>query len=375
MPKAILALEDGRLFEGTSFGADREVTAEVVFNTAMSGYQEVITDPSYRGQIVAFTAPHIGNVGVNDDDEESTAPQVSAVVVRELSGMRSNFRATDDLSPYLERAGIPGLAGIDTRALTRHIRREGAMRGIISTTDLDGESLVAKARSAPPMAGRDLVQEVTCADVVPWSEGFATGFAPEATGRPGEGLRIVAVDYGIKHNIFRHLVETGFEVTRVPATLPAGEILARKPDGVFLSNGPGDPAAVTYAIDTVRELVGKVPIFGICLGHQILCLALGAKTFKLKFGHRGANHPVQDATSMRVAITSQNHGFAVDAESLPPELEPTHRNLNDGTLEGVRHRTLPIFSVQYHPEASPGPHDAASHFDEFAHMIRRSAER
>lgn len=370
MGRAILALEDGRVFEGKAFGASREVAAEVVFNTAMTGYQEVITDPSYRGQVVTFTAPHIGNVGVNPDDEESGAPQVSGIILRELSAVRSNYRSREEISSYLEKAGVPGMTEADTRAIARHIRLQGAMRAVLSTDGGEPEKLVARAKASLPMTGRDLVTEVTCKEVKGWSMGFSTSLSPRPEERPGEGLRVIAVDYGIKHSILRHLVETGFEVCRVPATTSAKALLDLDPAGVFLSNGPGDPAAVTYAIETIREIAGKVPIFGICLGHQILSLALGGRTFKLKFGHRGANHPVQDLSTCQVAITSQNHGFAVDRESLPDEIIPTHINLNDRTLEGIRHARLPLFSVQYHPEASPGPHDAAPLFGRFASLCR-----
>ena len=372
MRRAILALEDGRIFEGKAFGASRQIEAEVVFNTAMTGYQEVITDPSYCGQMVVFTSPHIGNVGVNPDDDESEAPQVSGIIVRELSGVRSNYRSTETVSAFLEKAGVPGMTDADTRAIARHIRLQGAMRAVLSTEGGDPEKLVARAKASPPMSGRDLVKEVTCKEAKSWDPGFATSLSPRPEKRSGMGLSVVAVDFGIKHNILRCLIESGFDVTLVPGTWGAEEILRLEPDGVFLSNGPGDPAAVSYAIDAVADLPGKVPVFGICLGHQILCLALGARTFKLKFGHRGANHPVLDLSDRSVAITSQNHGFAVDRTSLPGTLKETHVNLNDHTLEGVRHGTLPVFSVQYHPEASPGPHDAAPLFDRFADLIRET---
>lgn len=379
--EAVLALEDGRTFRGRSIGAAGERTGEVVFNTSMVGYQEVLTDPSYRGQIVTMTYPEIGNYGVNELDIESDRPQVSGFVVRQLSELHSNWRASKDLNQYLRENRVVGIAEIDTRALTRHLRSRGVLRGCLSTSDLDGESLAAKAKASPDLSRVDLVGEVTCkrpyawdgAASAHWSGEGASGAAPVAT---ASALHIVAYDYGVKQNILRCLRDAGTRVTVVPATTPAADALALSPDGIFLSNGPGDPASATYAIESVKGLVGKVPIFGICLGHQILGIALGAKTFKLKFGHRGANQPVKDARDGRIAITAQNHGYAIDERSLPSTAEVTHINLNDGTIEGFSHRDEPIFSVQYHPESSPGPHDSLYLFDQFIAMIEsRQGER
>ncbi|MBI5651067.1 MAG: glutamine-hydrolyzing carbamoyl-phosphate synthase small subunit [Chloroflexi bacterium] len=384
-PEAILALEDGALFRGRAFGARGEHCGEVVFTTGMTGYQEVLTDPSYHGQIVIMTCPHIGNYGVNDDDAESARPWVSGFIVREASPVVSNWRATGDLESYLIAHNIVALTEIDTRALVRHIRTRGAMRGIISSDDLDSESLIHKSRASRAMSGADLAREVTCTQVYEWNYGV---IASEAKQSPTSELEIasshkpllamtrafhiVAYDFGIKHNILRMFAERGCRVTIVPATTRAEDVLALKPDGIFLSNGPGDPAAVTYAIEATKKLLGRVPIFGICLGHQILGLALGAKTYKLKFGHRGGNQPVKHLPSGKVEITTHNHGFAVDANSLPNAVEITHVNLNDNCVEGLRHKNLPAFSVQYHPEAAPGPHDARYLFDEFARMMKES---
>jgi carbamoyl-phosphate synthase small subunit len=355
---AILALEDGTLFEGKGFGRSAETFGEVVFNTALCGYQEVLTDPSYRGQVVVMTYPHIGNYGVNREDVESLHPQVAGFVVREISTHASSWRASGELHRYLDEAGVVGISEIDTRALTRHIRTRGAMRGVISTVTLDPEVLVRRARESPSMIGLDLAREVTCDAAHP----FDDPDIPAGVGR----FRVAAYDFGMKRNILKLLAASGCDVTVVPATTPAEEILARDPDGIFLSNGPGDPEPCTYAIRAARELLGQRPIFGICLGHQILGLACGGKTFKLKFGHRGANHPVQNLKTGQVEITAQNHGFAVDPALFSrPEYELTHVNLNDGTVEGFRHRDLPVFSVQYHPEASPGPHDSHYLFREF----------
>jgi carbamoyl-phosphate synthase small subunit len=370
-PPAILALEDGTVFRGTAFGASVARAGEVVFNTSLSGYQEVLSDPSYRGQIVTMTSPHIGNYGVTPEDMESHRLWLSGFVVREQSRMTSNYRATGTLAELLEEHGVPGIEGVDTRALTRRIRLEGAMRSVLSTGDVqDADELVDRARAAPHMTGRDLASEVTCERIEAWTEGpdpalMLDGWEP----RPRD-LHVVAVDFGAKWNILRSLVAAGFSVTRVPATTTAEEILALKPDGVFLSNGPGDPEPVTYAHDTVRGLLGKLPIFGICLGHQILGLALGMKTYKLKFGHHGSNQPVKDLTTGRIEITAQNHGFAVDLSAGEAKgLELTHVNLNDQTVEGFRHRGLSVLSVQHHPEASPGPHDSMHLFDRFRKMI------
>jgi carbamoyl-phosphate synthase small subunit len=374
--KAKLALENGTVFEGDCFGATGEVSGEVVFNTSMSGYQEIFTDPSYRGQIVTLTYPLIGNYGIAQEDMESGAPQVSAVVVREYMPRPSNFRAITDLGGWLKKNGVIALTGIDTRMLTRMIRTQGALRGVISTEDLDNSSLVGKAGRVPSMAGLDLATMVTCKKPYEWNGIDTTAFALAVNGAGGVSgrFRIVAYDFGIKQNILRRLVMYGCDVTVVPAQFPAAEVLALAPDGVFLSNGPGDPAPVKVAIDNIKALLGRVPIFGICLGHQLLALALGGKTYKLKFGHRGANHPVKNLLTGKIEITSQNHGFAVDPDSLDPEqLEITHINLYDGTNEGFRHRRLQAFSVQYHPEASPGPHDSDYLFRDFIAMMEASA--
>jgi len=369
---AKLALEDGTAYSGSAFGAAGEVDGEVVFNTSMTGYQEILTDPSYRGQIVVMTYPEIGNYGVNDEDLESARPHLAGFVVRNYSKLASNFRASDSLEKYLERWGIVALAGIDTRALVRRIRVHGAMKGLLSTRDLDDASLVAKAKRSPGLVGRDLVREVVPADPRHWSEPLSTWARLPSEQHPAavDGPHVVALDYGMKWNIARHLCDMGCRVTILPGTATAADVLAQKPDGVFLSNGPGDPEPLDYAIGTIRDLLGQQPIFGICLGHQLLSLACGATTYKLKFGHRGANQPVQNLETGRVEITSQNHGFAVSEDDLPKDLEITHRNLNDNTIEGVRHRKLPAYSVQYHPEASAGPHDSAYLFGRFGQMMR-----
>jgi carbamoyl-phosphate synthase small subunit len=380
-PPALLVLEDGTTWPGVAFGAIGERTGEVVFNTAMTGYQEVLTDPSYYGQIVVMTAPHIGNTGVNADDEESHKPWLSGFVVRAASPRVSNWRATEALDSYLKRYGIVGISGLDTRALVRHIREQGAMRAVIASQNLDTERLVAIARTAPSMDGLDLVPYVTCAEPYHWNEGNPGEWgklpSPRPAGTPlpvgeGPGVReyhVVAYDYGIKRNILRLLAEHGCHVTVVPAKTPAAEVLALDPDGIFLSNGPGDPAAVTYAAEAVRDLLGKKPLFGICLGHQILGLALGGSTYKLRFGHHGGNQPVRFSDTQRVEISSHNHGFAVRADSLPHDVEVTHINLNDQCVEGLRAPHLKAFSVQYHPEAAPGPHDAAYLFGEFVKLM------
>jgi len=367
--KAALALADGRVFYGRAFGAQGEIYGEVVFNTSMAGYQEILTDPSYRGEIVTMTYPQIGNYGVNHEDVESSKPHLAGFVVKETCGFPSSWRSEMSLDAYLKENNIIGLEGIDTRALVRHIRDKGAQTGILSTVDLDESSLVAKAKAAPHLVGQDLVKEVTCAEPYAWNEGvWDLEHGYEQTKKPGR-LKVVAYDFGIKRNILRNLVSKGCEVTVVPATTSAEEVLAMTPDGVFLSNGPGDPEPITYAQDSIRHLLGKVPLFGICLGHQLLSIALGGKTYKLKFGHRGGNQPVRRGEGHNVEITSQNHGFAVDAGSLQDDVLVTHINLNDNTVEGLRHKTAPAFSVQYHPEASPGPHDANYLFGEFIKMM------
>jgi carbamoyl-phosphate synthase small subunit len=366
--QAKLALADGTVFTGRGFGASAEACGEVVFNTSMLGYQEVLTDPSYTGQIVAMTYPLIGNYGTTAEDAESARVQVAGFVVRELTRTPSNFRSSRDLDGYLRAGNVVGIEGIDTRALVRRLRVRGSMNGVLSTGDLDAAALVAKARAFPGMEGRDLVRDVVPPQAFRWTEGFGAFPGRGLPTRPAE-KRVVAIDYGMKWNILRCLTQVGCDVTVVPGTATADEVLAHDPDGVFLSNGPGDPAAVGYAIDTVKSLIGKKPIFGICLGHQLLGLAFGAKTFKLKFGHRGANQPVRNELTKRIEITTQNHGFAVDPTTLPKDVMPTHINLNDNTLEGLRHTTLPVFGVQYHPEAAAGPHDSRYLFEEFRTMM------
>jgi len=384
-PRAVLALEDGTVFEGRSFGRAGEVTGEVVFNTALCGYQEVLTDPSYAGQIVTMTYPHIGNYGVNIEDVESARPQVAGFIVREASTVVSSWRASGELHRYLDDHGIVGIDDVDTRALTRHLRTHGAKRGVVSAVDHDSVSLVAKARASRSMLGLDLAREVTCAG--PWtfdprSEGRASPLVPVLKGTEGrrrregeEPFRVVAYDFGMKRNILRNLAAAGCVVTVVPATTPAQDALALGPEGIFLSNGPGDPEPCSYAIEAAKVFVDTLPTFGICLGHQILGLACGGRTYKLKFGHRGANHPVKNLETGQVEITSQNHGFCVDPELFArPEFAFTHVNLNDGTVEGFRLRDRPVISVQYHPEASPGPHDSHYLFEEFVSMMRARRE-
>jgi len=370
--KAVLALADGRVFRGKSFGATGEATGEVVFNTAMSGYQEVLTDPSYKGQMVTMTYTQIGNTGINPEDVESNRLYLSGFIVKEYQEEYSNWRATMSLGDYLRENGIIGIQGIDTRALTRHLRDKGAQNGVISTIDLDPESLVKKARALPSMAGLDLATGVTCDKPYHWTEGLwelGRGYG-DFTGRDLP-YKVIAYDFGIKFNILRCLVSAGCDVTVVPATFPAEEALALKPDGIFLSNGPGDPEPMTEVIGNLKKLVGKAPIFGICLGHQLLGLALGGRTMKLKFGNHGSNLPVMDLATHKVEITAQNHGFSVDIASLSGTCELAHENLNDMTVEGMRCSAHPIFSVQHHPEASPGPHDSQYLFGRFVEMMER----
>ena len=373
--KALLALEDGLVLWGRSFTGPGESSGEVVFNTAMTGYQEILTDPSYKGQIVTMTYPLMGNYGVNPEDLESRGIQVEGFIVKEYHPYPSNWRSRGNLADYLMASGKLGIEGLDTRAITKRLREAGAMRGIISTQELDPATLVRRARELPSMEGLDLVPTVTCALPYWWPDLPAEGEPVDlqTLWAQKSGKKVVLYDYGVKFNIIRSLKARGLEVLVVPATTPAAAVLALAPDGIVLSNGPGDPAAVTYAVDNVRQCLGSQPMFGICLGHQLLGLALGGRTFKLKFGHRGANQPVKNRLSGRVEITSQNHGFAVDLESIPdPAVELTHVNLNDNTLEGLRHPGLRAFSVQYHPEASPGPHDADYLFEEFLQMVEQS---
>jgi len=371
--ETLLALADGKIFKGEGFGAAGEVEGEIVFNTSMSGYQEVLTDPSYCGQMVVMTYPLIGNYGVNPEDFESDRPYLKGFVIKELSSIPSNWRSRETLDAFLKRTGVVGIQGIDTRALTRHIREQGAQQAVISNVTSNPEALVKRAQESPGMVGQDLVKEVTCQKPYEWSEGewdIKKGYAQADPEKMKDRYSVVAYDLGIKRNILRKLVHAGCRVQVVPASTSADEVLKMKPDGVFLSNGPGDPAAVPYVAEHLQKMFGKVPIFGICLGHQILNLALGGKTFKLRFGHHGGNQPVMNLRSRKVEITSQNHGFAVDGKAPGEDVEVTVINLNDQTVEGVRHKTYPILSVQYHPEAAPGPEDASYLFKDFVEMMK-----
>ncbi len=371
MNKAILALADGMVFEGESFGAEGETSGEIVFNTSMTGYQEILTDPSYKGQIVTMTYPQIGNYGVNDEDVESGKPFVEGFIVKEYLDIPSNWRSKKSLHQYLRENGIVGIQGIDTRALTKHLRDFGAQPGVLTTMDMEPASIVAKAKALPTMSGLDLVKDVTCKQPYCWEEGdwgIEKGYAVKTISK----YKVVAYDYGIKRNILRLLTNEGCDVTVVPAMMPAEEVLAMNPDGIFLSNGPGDPEPVTYAIENIRKLLGTKPIFGICLGQQLFGLALGGRTYKLKFGHHGGNQPIMDLSTRKVEIAAENHGFAVDMQTVKDQVVMTHINLNDKTCEGIQHKNLPAFSVQYHPEASPGPHDSRYLFKRFIDMMEKS---
>jgi len=367
--KAWLALENGIVLTGRSVGAPGEKSGDAVFNTAMTGYQEILTDPSYAGQVVVMTYPLIGNYGVAEEDDESSRLWAEAFVMKEMSSIPSSRRATSSLPDWLKARGVVAIDGIDTRRLTKAIREEGCLRCVVSTTDGDTESLVAKARAAKSTDGCDLASVVTCDQPFEWDANYDASYPALLDAQPKTGLRCVAFDFGAKRNIMRSLVHTGFDVTVVPAGTPADQVLAMEPQAIFLSNGPGDPSAVKGGIDAVSDLVGKLPIFGICLGHQILSIVLGAKTAKMPFGHHGANHPVRDLQTGKVEITSQNHSFAVEADSLPADVELGHLNLNDQTVEGMRHSKLPVFSVQYHPEAAPGPLDSSHLFVRFHEMV------
>ena len=381
---AVLALEDGRVFNGRAAGAITRRGGEVVFNTSLTGYQEVFTDPSYAGQIVCLTYPHIGNVGANLDDEESSRPYIESLIVREFSQVASSWRSSESAQLYLNRHKIPVIWDIDTRALVLHIRKQGALRGMVSTDGTAADQLIFEAKQLPLMAGQELAGRVTCQQSYAWQKGSielaSSPWAEQmgessATPENGKRFKVVAYDFGIKQNILRLLVDHHCDVTVVPASASADDVLGLRPDGVFLSNGPGDPEPITYAQENIRKLLGRVPIFGICLGHQLCGIALGGKTFKLKFGHHGSNHPVKNLLTSQIEITAQNHGFCVDPESLPSsDVEVTHLNLNDHTNEGMRHRNLPLFSVQYHPEASPGPHDSHYLFTQFTDLMKEFAQ-
>lgn len=370
--KALLVLADGKIYKGEHFGSEGEVEAEIVFNTSMSGYQEIITDPSYCGQMVVMTYPLIGNYGVNPEDFESDRPHLSGFIIKELSKVQSNWRSRGSLEEFLKETNVFGIQGIDTRALTRQIRDKGAQQAILSTDTSDPQRLIEKVRKSPGLIGRDLVKEVTCKNAYFWNESEWTIQSgktklKEVKDRP---YNVLVYDFGVKRNILRKLTRAGCKVRVVPANLPADEVLATRPDGIFLSNGPGDPAAVPYAIDNVKTILGKVPVFGICLGHQILSLALKGKTYKLRFGHHGGNQPVLDVKSGKIEITSQNHGFAVKQNSFDSDVDITFLNLNDDTVEGIQHKSWPVFSVQYHPEASPGPHDSEHLFYKFVNLMK-----
>lgn len=370
--KAVLALADGKIYEGEHFGAESEVAAEIVFNTSMSGYQEIVTDPSYCGQMVVMTYPLIGNYGINPEDFESERPYLSGFIIKELSRVQSNWRSRGSLEDFLKQKNVFGIQDIDTRALTRRIREKGAQQAVLSTNTADPQRLVEKARKSPSLAGKDLVKEVTCKKAYDWneSEWVIQEGQTQLEAVKDRPYNVFVYDFGVKRNILRKLTQAGCKITVVPASTPANEILGKNPDGIFLSNGPGDPAAVPYAIENVKAMLGKVPIFGICLGHQILSLALKGSTYKLRFGHHGGNQPVMDSKSGKVEITSQNHSFAVKQNSLDSDVEVTSINLNDDTVEGIQHRDWPIFSVQYHPEASPGPHDSNHLFDRFTRLMK-----